>query len=179
MSVPETFFSVNEELRLFWLSCLYGAAFGLVFELFRTARLLFRHNALLVMIEDLAFCAIYCIFLSSFASAAARGELRLYFPIGNILGFTLYLATVGSLVSAAMKKLFFAVKKLLDLLFYPFRHCYVFLRRKAEPKFVGCSKVIVSYFKKMKILLQKSRCLMYNKKVNNKRRNVTNVGKKS
>ena len=179
MSVPETFFSVSEELRLFWLSCIFGAAFGLVFELFRTARLLFRHPPLLVIIEDIAFCAIYCVFLSSFAAAAARGELRLYFPIDNILGFALYLATVGSFVSAAMKKVFFTVKKLLDLIFSPFRHCYVFLRQKAEPKFVGCSKVIVSYFKKIKILLQKPRCLMYNKKVNNKRRIVTNVGKKS
>lgn len=178
MSVPETFFSVSEELRLFGLSCAFGAAFGLLFDLFRTARIIFRHNVPLVVIEDIAFLVIYGIFLSAFASAAARGELRFYFAIGNLLGFLLYLSTVGSLVSSAMKKLFFALNKLLCLIFYPIRRSYVFLRKKAELKFVGYSKIIVNHFKKSKILLQKSGCLMYNKKENSKRKNVTSVGKK-
>lgn len=178
MSVPETFFSVGEELRLFGMSCAFGAAFGLLFEIFRTARTLFPHNLPLIAAEDIVFLLIYAVFLPAFASAAARGELRMYFAIGNILGFVLYIVTLGSTVSAAMKKLFFAVKKLLTIIFYPFRQCYVFFRRKAEPKFVGCSKITVSYFKKIRILLQNPSSLMYNKRANNKRKNVTNVGKK-
>lgn len=179
MSVPETFFSVSEELRLFGLSCAFGAAFGLLFDLFRTARIIFRHNVPLVLIEDVAFLIIYGTFLSAFASAAARGELRFYFALGNLLGFLLYLATVGNLVSTAMKKLFFALKKLLSVIFSPIRRCYVFLHKKAAFKFVGYSKIMVNQFKKSKILLQKSGCLLYNKKENNKRKNVTRIGKKA
>lgn len=179
MSVPETFFSVSEELRLFGLSCAFGAAFGLLFDIFRTARIIFRHNVPLVLVEDVSFLVIYGIFLSAFASAAARGELRLYFALGNLLGFLLYLATVGNLVSAAMKKLFFALKNLLSVIFSPIRRCYVFLRKKAAINFVGYSKIIVNEFKKSKILLQNPRCLMYNKRNNNKRKNVTDVGKKA
>ena len=96
MSVPETFFSVSEELRLFILSCAFGAAFGLLFEVFRTVRTILPHNIPLIAVEDTAFLLIYAVFLPAFASAAARGELRMYFAIGNILGFILYLATVGA-----------------------------------------------------------------------------------
>ena len=59
MNVPETFFSVNEELRLFGLSCLFGAAFGVAYDLFRTVRLLLPHNGAMVAAEDIAFLALY------------------------------------------------------------------------------------------------------------------------
>lgn len=178
MNVPETFFSVDEELRLFGLSCLFGAAFGVVYDLFRTVRLLLPHNGAMVAAEDIAFLALYGVFLPAFASAAARGELRFYFALGNIIGFVLYIATVGTAVVGVMRRIAALLKKLIRVASYPFRRGYVFLRTKAKAKFVGCSKITVNPFKKMKILLPKSGRMLYNKKANNKRKNVTNVGKK-
>lgn len=178
MNVPETFFSVNEELILFGLSCAFGIIIGIFYDVLRTVRVIFPHNRWLVCIEDIAFLIAYCVFLSSFASAASRGELRFYFVIGNAIGFALYLATVGNIVISTMKKLFFVVKKILFVIFYPFIRCYVFISKKAGANFVGCSKIIVKCFKKIRNLLLKPYHLLYNKKENKKGKNVKSVAEK-
>ena len=177
MIIPETYFSVSEELRLFGLSCLFGAALGTVWDVFRTARLLLPHNGLLVALEDIAFLLFYGIFLSAFAVSAAHGEMRLYYVLGNAAGFLLYLVTLGSIVSAAMKKMLLALKTVFCVITAPFRRAFVLLGKKVCVKFVGTSKVIVQKIKKSGILLRKSSGLMYNKKENKMRKNGDKFGK--
>lgn len=177
MIIPETYFTVSEELRLFGLSCLFGAALGVVWDIFRTARLLLPHNGLLVALEDIAFLLFYGIFLTAFTSAAARGELRVYYFIGNFTGFALYLVTIGSIVTNTMKKVFFAVKKVISVITSPIRRSFVLLGKKAGAKFVGTSKVVVQRFKKSKILLRTHTALMYNRKEIKMRKNGDKIGK--
>lgn len=168
MNVPETFFSVNEELCLFGLSCIFGAVTGVFYDVLRTARLLVTHSTMLVFIEDILFLCLYGVFLLSFSSAAARGELRFYYVIGNALGFFLYLATVGSIVIGIMKKIIGLLRLLLNVVISPFRACYVFLSKKIDGKFVGYLQIAVKRFKKIKLLLPKSLIVLYNKRENKK-----------
>ena len=132
----------------------------------------------MVFAEDAAFLVFYGIVLSAFVSAASRGELRFYFVIGNTAGFVLYLATVGSVVIAAMKKLCYFVKKTIWVVSLPMRTFYVFISKKATVKFVGCSKFIVNTIKKIGILLLKRLNLLYNKKESKMKRNVTESAEK-
>lgn len=155
MKIPETFFTVNQELVLFLLSCIFGAAYGVLYDIFRTLRIILPHNSMLVAAEDIAFLVIYGITLSLFASAFSLGQVRFYFVIGNILGFLLYIATVGHIVIGVMKK---AVSP------------FIFLRKKAMLKFVGSSKVIVNSIKNFKTLLHWRPVLLYNKMENKNRK---------
>lgn len=178
MNVPETFFSVHEELTLFGLSCLFGGLLGVVYDVFRTLRVMFPHRGWMVFAEDAVFLGIYGIFLSAFASAASRGELRFYFVIGNAAGFALYLATVGSIVIGTMKKLCYFVKKIIWIISWPLRTFCIFISKKAAPKFVGCSKNTVNFIKKCGILLLKQPYLLYNKRESKKKGNVTKSAEK-
>lgn len=178
MNVPETFFSVHEELALFGLSCLFGGLLGVAYDVFRTVRIMLPHKGWMVFAEDAVFLGFYGIFLSAFASAASRGELRFYFVIGNAAGFILYLATIGSVVTGTMKKICFLIKKIMHIVFTPFRILYVFISKKAAAKFVGCSKFIVNFIKNCKILLLKHTHLLYNKKETKRKGNVTNSAEK-
>lgn len=119
MIVPETFFSTSEELRLFFLSCAAGAIFGIYYDIFRTLRLTIPHHSFFVFAEDVIFLATYGIFLSSFASAEARGELRGYYVLGGIIGFTLYFFTVGKFVMSFMRKIMSILKGFLNILLKP------------------------------------------------------------
>lgn len=177
MNVPETFFSIDEEIFLFGLSCLFGVIIGVCYDVFRTARILFPHNTVLVVIEDVVFMAGYAVFLSSFASVCARGELRFYYVVGNALGFIVYFFTFGSIIISTMKKIYFAVRKLIGIIFRPFRSVYVNLQEKAN-KFVGYSKNSVKKIKKSRFLLLNTTDLLYNKKENKKRKNVDSVAEK-
>jgi len=177
MNVPETFFSVNEELVLFGLSCLFGAVIGVFYDVFRTLRIIIPHNTLLTAFEDIVFLSAYAVFLSSFASAESRGQLRFYYVTGNFIGFILYFFTLGNLITATMRKIFSSLARLLSMIFSPFKSLYVFLREKVKGKFVGNSENIVKRLKKSEILLLKRNELLYNKIENNKKRNVKSGGK--
>jgi len=166
MIVPETFFSVNEELRLFGMSCLAGAVFGVVWEFLRTIRVLLPHNSFLTAAEDILFFMLYAVFLMCFTSAAARGEFRVYYIIGGMSGFFLYILTLGSVVSAAVGKICFALRKALAVVSTPLIKAFVLLGKKAALKFVGISEIIVQIFKKIGLLLIYPILLMYNRKEN-------------
>ena len=119
MNVPETFFTIEEELRLFLLSCAAGAVFGVYYDIFRALRLTVPHHSFFVFLEDLLFLMTYGIFLSCFASAEARGVLRGYYILGGFIGFVLYYFTIGKFVMGFIKKLIKCVRKMLSVLYKP------------------------------------------------------------
>lgn len=179
MNIPETFFNVSEEMQLFGYSCILGIALGLFYDVFRTLRLMFRHNAVLTAAEDIIFCTVYALALTAFASGAARGEMRFYYVIGNAAGFLLYLLTLGAVVSALIRQLLRITAALIRVISSPLRKVYALLCKKAGAKFVGTSKIIVQRIKKAFLLLLKRLPLMYNKKENKKRKNGDNFAKKA
>ena len=63
MNMPETFFTVNEELRLFGLSCLMGAVVGAAYDVLRVFRIIAPHNGVLTALEDIGFLGLYAIAL--------------------------------------------------------------------------------------------------------------------
>jgi hypothetical protein len=178
MKVPETFFSVSEEMRLFFMSCLLGAALGLFYDVFRTLRTLLRHSSAAIAAEDIIFVVCWGVSVSVFASAFALSRLRGFFVIGSILGFILYLLTVGQIVSGTVRKFISFIITVFRTIFRPFVKCFALIRTKAAVKFVGYSKIFAAPIKKIKMLLPKAHNLLYNKTENNKRKNVDKVGKK-
>ena len=178
MNVPETFFTVSEELELFLMSCVLGTAAGLFYDLFRTLRLLFRHSALMTAVEDVFFCICWGIALTAFSSVFALGRFRGFFVLGSILGFILYIFTVGRIMTGIIRKILSVCRNTFKFLFLPFRKCYALIRRKATVKFVGNSKIFGFNIKKVKMLLPKTHNLLYNKTENKKRKNVKSVAQK-
>ncbi|MBR6792249.1 MAG: spore cortex biosynthesis protein YabQ [Ruminococcus sp.] len=130
MIIPETFFSVSEHLMLFFLSCLTGAFLGVLYDIFRILRIALPHSSIAVFLEDFLFCLIWSLSLMMLSSVCARGELRLFFAIGSLLGFILYMVTLGRLVIASAGKFisfFTATARFLTL---PIRKLYNILYKK-------------------------------------------------
>ncbi|MBO5264770.1 MAG: spore cortex biosynthesis protein YabQ [Ruminococcus sp.] len=176
--IPETYFTVHEQLTLFGASCLLGAALGVIYDAFRALRIALPHNKILVALEDIAFLLIYSVFIISFTSAAARGEFRIYFVLGSILGFTVYILTVGSAVIKIIRQLFKIFYSVINVILRPFKLIYVLIYKKVIAKFVGSSKNKLKGCRNLKIPLIEHCKMLYNKKVNIHRKNVNCVGKK-
>ena len=94
--IPDTYFTVQEQTTLFLFACLLGLPMGLLFDLFRMLRVLFRHAMVVVAIEDILFCCTCAVTLAAFTSVACRGEFRLFYPVGMLLGCLLWRFTVGN-----------------------------------------------------------------------------------
>ena len=174
MNMPETFFSVSEELRLFGLSCIMGAVIGAAYDVLRVFRLVMPHNSFLTAAEDIFFLLLYAVSLTAFSETAARSEMRLYFAIGNGIGCTIYYVTIGSVVMGTIRKLFSFMGALLRLALRPLRPCGTFLRKKATAEFVRNSKNMVKSIKKIKIVLLNRRHMLYNKMENTKEKEREN-----
>ncbi len=179
MTIPETFFTVNEELRLFGFSCVLGAVLGAAYDVLRALRLVIKHNAVLTAIEDTAFLVFCGIGLVAFTEIFARSEMRLYFAIGSAIGFTLYFVTAGSIIMKTLRKLFTVFGSVFRLILRPLRTPFIILHTKAAMKFVGISKIAVKPVKKLKIGLINTQSVLYNKMENKKRKNVKSVVEKN
>lgn len=179
MNIPETFFTAHQQLVLFGLSCLFGVLLGVFYDIFRTVRIIFPHNTWLVIIEDVIYLSVYTVFLNAFTSAAARGEFRIYYIIGNILGFTIYFFTIGSIVIKIMRKLFVLIQCTFKFIMSPVKRLYAFIYKKVHKKIVRNSKCLVKFVKNLKNLLLKLPKMLYNNKESKNRKNVKNVVKKS
>lgn len=101
----ETFFSVSQQLRIFLLSCLGGAFIGVVYDVFRALRIAVPHGKIAVFAEDCIFFGICGLYLMLFALVFARGELRIYMVFGSLIGFVIYLLSVGKIVTGILLKI--------------------------------------------------------------------------
>lgn len=96
--VPETYFTVNQELMLFLYSVGMGVLLGMLYDIFRALRQIFPHRFVLVFVEDCVFFMIYSVLLMCFAVMFSRSQVRFYYAVGNIIGFALYYFTIGKIV---------------------------------------------------------------------------------
>ena len=110
-----TFFSVSQQTASFLLSVLLGAVLGVVYDCFRVARILLPPLAKPkpTFFEDVLFWLIYGFCVFCFAAATARGQVRIFMLLGSILGFTLYILTLGNLITGVIRSIVTAVYRVL------------------------------------------------------------------
>jgi hypothetical protein len=101
----DTFYNVTEQVELFLLSILLGAALGVVFDAFRLLRAVFvtARKGFLVHVADFLYICFYAFAIFTYAAVMARGEVRLFFIIGSICGFLLETLTIGDTVTSIVR----------------------------------------------------------------------------
>lgn len=112
----------NTESFLFFSSILLGFFVGFYYEIFRFIRLAFPHPDLLIIAEDLCFLLPLSPLLIFFHYALNSGIFRWFSIAGCVLGFLLYLWTVGKLLLFFSEKILFCIKAVLK------GFCKIFLR---------------------------------------------------
>lgn len=165
-----TFFSVSQQTASFLLSVLLGAALGVVYDCFRVARILLPPLAKPkpTFFEDVLFWLIYGFCVFCFAAASARGQVRVFMFFGSILGFTLYILTIGNLITGIIRSIVTAVYKILHKVYSALIEPIVKLIRifcqKVSRFFVGSHKNNRKIKGSVKKLLKNRGKLVYNDK---------------
>lgn len=112
----ETFFSVSQQTMQFLLSVVLGAGLGIVYDCFRAFRILFApaRKTGAVCAGDIAFMIISGAAVFLFAALFCRSQVRFFSIIGALLGFVLYILTIGNFITGILKGIVSAVCKILQ-----------------------------------------------------------------
>lgn len=162
--IPDTYFTVQEQTTLFLFACLLGLPMGLLFDLFRMLRVLFRHAIVVVAIEDILFCCTCAVTLAAFTSVACRGEFRLFYPVGMLLGCLLWRFTVGNSLLKITRKTAGFLRLFLSQIFHPVAVFFARIQWRIKQKFRHVIQNLKKKKKNAHIPLIADRHLLYNKK---------------
>jgi len=135
--------SINSELNVFLLVVCVGFFLGVIYDLIRIARRVYKHGSLAINIEDLIFWVFTIFILFEFLRYNNSGEFRGFILIGCVIGSILYFSLLSNILFKMgvifLKYINYLVNKLFKLLNF------------------------INFFSKIPLLSEKIRVL-YNKK---------------
>ena len=149
----EVFFNTKEELWIFGCACLLGVFFGAVYNVARVVRAFFKHNRVMVFLEDFLYMLFVSLCFFVFSMELVRGQLRFFVLAGNLLGFSLFHLTAGNFVVMVARKTAFLLRKWIFMPIYG---------RIFQPMLMGFRKKLT---KTTQVFVQKSKRLKKVKKV--------------
>lgn len=166
----ETFFSVSQQTSFFLMSVVLGAALGVVYDFFRVFRIVFPLAAktAAVAVQDIIFWLIYGFCIFCYGTIVCRGEIRFYVILGSLVGFVLYILTLGNLVTGIIRTVVTAfykgLRKVYSFTIEPIVKLLRNICQKASPVFVGSHENKGNTAGSAKKLLKNAAGLLYNKK---------------
>lgn len=184
MEQIETFFNISEQTWLFLWSCVLGAVLGVYYDCFRVIRIIKKHNYFGVFIEDFFFIISSSLILFIYCTEKSRGEIRFFIFAGALIGFTVYILTIGNLVVNIIRKIVSFIYMLLNKIYkWTVRPiCLFFIQKyqKSKPKIVNCVRTFTKSKSKNKNLLKESENMVYNNHKHKKaiHRGETSYGKR-
>ena len=117
-------YDISAQLKLSLYALILGAALGILFDFFRITRVFAAYRegvhqsqatwiiSAFCFVEDILFAVISAVILVLFCFKANGGTSRGYILFGALVGFVLFLSTIGRLISRISKsiaKLFYSI----------------------------------------------------------------------
>lgn len=155
---------------LFLLAVLLGAALGVLYDCFRVLRIVFppAARAGAAAAEDIIFWLLYGFCVFCYAAVLGRGQVRFFMVFGSLMGFVLYILTIGNLITGIIRSIVTAVYGILHKVYYiTIKPVVKILRnicQKISGVFVRSHKNFPKYKISLKNLLKNTAAMVYNKK---------------
>ncbi len=153
---------ISSQTALFFLSLGFGFLLGVLYDVFRTVRLIVSDGKRFVFVMDFLYFAVCGVLSFFFLLVTDEGRLRIYTLSGEILGWMIYYFSFGVVAVRATN----AVAKLFRRIFSAITTFVKFLLRIIKAPFAKLSgflrKRIKKSDKKAKFILQKQKGIVYN-----------------
>ena len=148
--------SPTEQLRFFVIALAVGFAMGVVYEAFRLIRLISPKGKILCFVCDVLFMSLAALVSFVLTVVINTGIVRWYILLGEIVGFLIYMRTIGRVSGAVFRLIRRVIAGALRVIFTPFR----LLGRLCVKIFSKLNKKIK---KIIKSLLKNRKRILYNK----------------
>ena len=163
---------IKSVIYIFAIFILNGALIGILFDIFRILRKSFKTPDILTNIEDIFFILISGFIILYTIFRLNNGQIRIYMLIALILGITLYITFISKyfikLNVNIIKFIKLILKKILNILFFPFKYIIKATMKPISFIFINIQKNIKNAIIKMSKMGYKIRIsFKYKKKPNN------------
>lgn len=147
--------SPTEQLKYFVIALAVGFFMGVLYEVFRLIRLISPRGKILCFICDVLFMSLASLVSFILTVVINTGIVRWYILLGEVVGFFIYMRTIGRVSGAIFRLIRKVIAKILWIIFTPFR-----LLGRLCVKFF--SKLMKKIKKFMKSLLKNRKRILYN-----------------
>ncbi len=139
---------------LFFTAIFLGFLFGVYYEIFRFLRLCIRHPFWMVFLEDLLFFLPTSLASIFFHYALSDGVMRWFSLLGVVMGFLLYLGTLGRIIVFFSDVILKTIKKILRGIY---KLLFKLLFRPILIVFKNITNCLYAKYKKRSIMIKRKR----------------------
>ena len=150
---------LNVQTQIFFYSLGFGFLLGILYDVFRTVRIIITDSRGFIIAMDIAYFAVCSFLVFCFNLVVDNGKVRIYIIFGEILGWLIYYFSFGAVairVSNEVKKFFRKV------IISPAGKLVSLTKRKNSRFAEKTQKLLKKYNKKIKFCLQKHKGIVYN-----------------
>ena len=159
----------KEQIITFLLSICFGAAYSVIYDLFKSARAVHRHGKAALFLEDILFSVI-CTFLTfCLCILRTKGQPRAFLLFGVALGFCVLRYLLSDFLVLVFSSVFKAAIKIKNIIFG-------FLKAAFSKIGVKTAEILKKFYKTLKKGLKGVKRLLYNlfDKINYKKQDDIN-----
>ncbi len=153
---------LSEQTEIFFLSLGFGFLLGIVYDIFRTLRLIISRSAIFTVFMDILYFVLCAVLIFSFNLVVDSGKIRIYVLLGDVLGWLIYYFSLGEISVKVSNKIISSFRKLFRSVSKPFLR----LKNRFGKKISGLTsfskKIIRKFNKKLNFDLQKYASMVYN-----------------
>ncbi len=147
------------QTRIFFYSLGFGFLLGILYDVFRTFRLVISKSKILAFVTDIVYFSLGSFLTFCFIMVVDSGKVRLYVFFGEILGWLIWYFSFGAVALRFTNAVTSFCRR---LIFEPIKRILRKFSRKIA-KFASSSKKIIRKTdKKVKFSLQKHNVIVYN-----------------
>lgn len=141
-----------EELAVVGYAALFGVGVGILYDVFRVLRLIFRPSAVAVFVEDLIFFFITAWLTGMFIFTFHSGVIRLYIFVSAVAGAALWYLTLGRICYRLWRRVADKIRRFFAVLSAPLRKFLAKIKRKIPKKEAKNAKKLFHFRKKHTII---------------------------
>ncbi len=150
------------QTEIFLYSLGFGFLLGIVYDVFRTLRLIVSGSKGFAFFCDLLYFAVCSFATFCFILVVDSGRVRLYVALGEILGWLIWYFSFGAIAMKATNAVVRFFRRIILTVSKFFRRIMKRILKKCGKILLFVKKIIRKNNKKSKFFLQKHRGMVYN-----------------
>ena len=153
---------LSEQTEIFFLSLGFGFLLGIIYDIFRTLRLIISKSAMFTVFMDILYFVLCAVLIFSFNLVVDSGKIRVYVLLGDMLGWLIYYFSFGEISVKISNKIISLFGKLFGSVSKPFLRQKNRFGKKISGIKLFIKKIIREFYKKLNFDLQKYASMVYN-----------------